>query len=138
MKALSIKQPWVELILQGRKKIEIRSWNTKYRGYFLIHASKNVNRNAIDFYDFDLEKLLRGYIVGFVNLVNVIIYKNKNEFLKDKDSHFSLSIPESYPVYGFLLEGSHRIEPISYKGKLGFFNVPENSVASSLKERFFK
>ena len=32
MKALSIRQPWAELILQGRKTIELRTWKTSYRG----------------------------------------------------------------------------------------------------------
>ncbi len=41
MKVLSIKQPFAELIIQGRKKIELRKWNTKFRGDFLIYASKN-------------------------------------------------------------------------------------------------
>ncbi len=40
MKALSLKQPFAELILQGRKKIELRKWNTSFRGEFLIHSSK--------------------------------------------------------------------------------------------------
>jgi predicted transcriptional regulator len=29
MKVLSLKQPFAELILQGRKAIELRKWNTK-------------------------------------------------------------------------------------------------------------
>ena len=41
MKTLSLKQPFAELILQGRKTIELRRWNTNLRGDFLIHASKN-------------------------------------------------------------------------------------------------
>lgn len=39
MKTLSIKQPWASLIAHGLKDIENRSWRTKYRGKFLIHAS---------------------------------------------------------------------------------------------------
>jgi hypothetical protein len=39
MKALSIRQPWAWLIVNGHKGIENRSWNTKYRGPVLIHAS---------------------------------------------------------------------------------------------------
>lgn len=39
MKALSIRQPWAWLIVNGYKNIENRSWNTKYRGPVLIHAS---------------------------------------------------------------------------------------------------
>lgn len=38
MKAISLLQPWASLI--GAKKIETRSWSTKYRGPLSIHASK--------------------------------------------------------------------------------------------------
>ena len=39
MKAISIKQPWASLIVNGIKDIENRTWATKYRGKVLIHAS---------------------------------------------------------------------------------------------------
>ncbi|MHB1420747.1 MAG: ASCH domain-containing protein [Bacillota bacterium] len=40
MKAISLLQPWASLKAVGAKKIETRSWSTKYRGPFAIHASK--------------------------------------------------------------------------------------------------
>ena len=125
MKALSIKQPWAELILQGRKTIEIRSWNTRYRGYFLTHASKKPDIEAIRVFDFDLERLLCGYILGYAKLSDVILYNSEKEFMKDKDKHLSIHGKTKYPVYGFVLKDIHRIEPIKYKGKLGFFEVRE-------------
>lgn len=39
MKAISIRQPWAWLIVNGFKDIENRTWDTKYRGPVLIHAS---------------------------------------------------------------------------------------------------
>jgi len=39
MKVISLLQPWASLIVAGHKKIETRSWNTKYRGELLIHSS---------------------------------------------------------------------------------------------------
>jgi hypothetical protein len=39
MKALSIRHPWVDLILAGGKTVEIRTWATRYRGPMLLHAS---------------------------------------------------------------------------------------------------
>jgi hypothetical protein len=39
MKALSIKQPWADLIASGAKDIENRSWRTHFRGRVYIHAS---------------------------------------------------------------------------------------------------
>jgi hypothetical protein len=41
MKAISIKQPWANLIAQGVKTIETRSWRTNYRGDILIVSSRN-------------------------------------------------------------------------------------------------
>ena len=40
MKALSIIQPWAELIVLGHKDIENRTWPTKVRGRVAVHASK--------------------------------------------------------------------------------------------------
>jgi hypothetical protein len=40
MKALSLKQPWANLIASGKKTIETRLWGTDYRGDLLIVSSK--------------------------------------------------------------------------------------------------
>jgi hypothetical protein len=40
MKALSIKQPWANLIASGEKTVETRLWKTDYRGPLLICSSK--------------------------------------------------------------------------------------------------
>lgn len=40
MKALVIRQPWASQIISGKKKIEYRSWQTKYRGEILIVSEK--------------------------------------------------------------------------------------------------
>lgn len=49
MKVLSLMQPWATLVAIGVKKFETRSLNWKYRGEFLIHASKNMNSTAKQF-----------------------------------------------------------------------------------------
>lgn len=41
MKVLTLHQPWATLVAIGAKKIETRSWATKYRGPLAIHASKS-------------------------------------------------------------------------------------------------
>lgn len=40
MKAISVKQPWANLIASGVKTIETRWWYTRYRGWLLIVSSK--------------------------------------------------------------------------------------------------
>lgn len=40
MRALSVKQPWADLIVSGLKDIENRTWKTNFRGRIYIHASQ--------------------------------------------------------------------------------------------------
>jgi hypothetical protein len=40
VKAISLKQPWANLIASGQKTIETRLWGTDYRGELLIVSSK--------------------------------------------------------------------------------------------------
>lgn len=46
MKALSIRQPWAWLIVNGYKSIENRTWNTRIRGTILIHAGKGFDKEG--------------------------------------------------------------------------------------------
>ena len=39
MKALTLWQPWASLVACGAKRVETRSWTTKYRGPIAIHAA---------------------------------------------------------------------------------------------------
>lgn len=48
MMALSIRQPWAWLIVNGHKDIENRDWHTGKRGPILIHAGKQLDREAHD------------------------------------------------------------------------------------------
>ena len=40
MKALTLTQPWASLVALGFKRVETRSWATRYRGPLAIHAAK--------------------------------------------------------------------------------------------------
>ena len=116
MKVLSLKQPWVELILQGKKKIELRKWNTNFRGTFLIHSSKIPDRNVMKRFGF--KDLPNGFIIGKVDLVEVKKYKNKVDHKKDKKFHLA---SDNFGKYGFILKNIKRIKPISIKGQLNFW-----------------
>lgn len=125
MKALSIRQPWAELIIRGNQKMEIRPWNTNYRGYFLIHASKKIEEEAARKYGLYAKRLETGAIIGYANLADVVVYGGPEEFMRDKNLHLTLKEKEKYPVYGFILIDVRRIKPVKYKGRLGFFDIPE-------------
>lgn len=60
MKALSVRQPWAWLIVNGWKNVENREWPTRFRGRVLIHASKSMTRGDL----FACTLFLRGFSWG--------------------------------------------------------------------------
>jgi len=118
MKALSFKQPYAELIVSGKKKIELRKWNTKFRGKFFIHASKTPDIHSMKKFGFD--KLPTGCIVGKAILKDVKHYSSAEEFNKDKKLHLA---SEEWGSYGFILENAQRVKEIPCNGKLNFWDV---------------
>ncbi len=117
MKVLSLKQPFAELILQGRKTIELRKWNTHFRGKFLIHASKKPDKKSM--IEFGFKNLPCGFILGEAEIIGVKKYENKKDFAKDKGKHLA---SEDWGNYGFILKNVKRIKSIPAKGKLMFWN----------------
>ncbi|MBT9516740.1 MAG: ASCH domain-containing protein [Methyloversatilis discipulorum] len=128
MIALSIRQPWAWLILHGGKDIENRSWQTKFRGRVLIHASKGMTMAewgaAWDFAQgsgaspkavlagITANTIKRGGIVGSVEIADCVA---------DSDS------PWFVGPFGFVLRDPQPMEFIPMNGRLGFFDVPEVS-----------
>ena len=121
-KALSIRQPWAELILQEKKSIETRTWNTKFRDEFYIHAGQKIDVNACKRFNLNPEELTTGAIIGKAKLTDVKAYNSKKEFLKDKENHLAEN-PKTELMFGYILKDVEEIKPIQYKGNLGFFNI---------------
>ncbi len=124
MKALSIRQPWAWLIVHGGKDIENRSWHTKFRGRFLVHAAKGMTVkewvSASDFciaqgihdtpFDMpDFDRLERGGIIGSVELVDSVDTSASPWYMGEK---------------GFVLVDPKPLPFVPLKGRLGFFDVP--------------
>ena len=123
-KCLSLKQPFAELVVTGRKTIELRHWNTHFRGEFLVHASGNPDREAFEKFGIALESLPRRAIVGKATLYDVKEYKGEADFAADKDKHLASGGYYAESRYGFLLNDAKKFDkPIPISGKLGFFEV---------------
>ena len=122
MKCLSVSQPFADLIVSGKKTIELRKWNTNFRGEFLVHSPLKVRTNDCKRLKI-LKKLVTGAIIGKVEIIDVKKYNSKSEIKADYKKHLA-STDFFNSKYGFVLKNpkSFRI-PIPYKGKLGFFDV---------------
>ena len=125
MKVLSIKEPWASLIMNGTKKIETRSWKTKYRGEIYIHASLSKAKiTKSEVYELIKDMNFKcGYIICKCNLVDCIYMTD--EYVNDmKTNHYEEYICGHYEVgrYAWIVEDVRVIEPIEAKGKLGLWN----------------
>jgi ASCH domain len=107
MKALSIKQPWAQLIIMGAKDVENRNRRTNFRGRFAVHVS--LKRANYD--DVDIDAIPRGLrepvkwawehnasvgrVIGTVELVDCIRDSN-SIWAIDNYWHWVLRDPRAY------------------------------------------
>lgn len=125
MKALTIKEPWATLIINGYKKYEFRSWKTNYRGKILIHAGLNIEKDMLQrFEEYNLE-YSKGLIIGEVELVDCILVDEKldKELRKTNQNVYGNN---HINMYAWKLENIKKYKkPIKVKGKLGLWNYEE-------------
>lgn len=130
--ALSIRQPWAWLIVNGHKDIENRDWPTPFRGRVLMHAGVTMSRRYYDTVVGELqlsgicppdlprfEDLQRGGFVGWTNIVDCVT---------SHPSRWKTENPFGAPSYGFVLRDSKPMPFVPWKGRLGFFNVPSDAL----------
>ena len=113
MKALSIQQPWAQLIVAGLKPIENRTWTTDYRGPLLIHAAQrmSVEIEAVErafAIKIDRKALHFGAIIGRVELVDIVTHSRSPWFAGP---------------YGFVLRNPRPMHPLPWRGRLNLFEV---------------
>ena len=123
MKCLSVSQPFANMIISGQKTIELRRWNTSFRGELLIHAPKKIRVK-------DCKRLritsnmVTGAIVGKVEIYDVKTYTSKAEIIQDKRFHYASREYYNGKTFGFLLKNPKMLRiPIPWKGQLGLFDV---------------
>ena len=123
MRALSIRQPWAWLIVNGHKDIENREWSTSFRGQILVHAGKTMTRKyyaeVVESLQYQFgadappvpafDQLERGGVVGSARIVACIARSDS---------------PWFQGPFGFLLTAARPLPFVEFKGALSFFDVP--------------
>ncbi len=117
-------------MISGKKIIDLRSWNTKFRGEFLVHAPLKIR--VADSKRLKIKKkFVTGAIVGKAELYQIKKYKTAKELKADQKFHFSAQQLQER-TFGFMLKNARIFqEPIPLKGQLGLFdvdNIPETSI----------
>jgi ASCH domain len=140
MKALSIRQPWAWLIVNGYKTVENRSRSLGYpRKPFLVHASSRMTEADYDacvlflrssdalrhlvFELPDFDALERGGIVGQATI----------KYMCSVGCVFSLTSSHAPWYHGQVGYVLHEAKPLPFKpckGRLGFFDVDYEALPS--------
>ncbi len=115
--AISVYQPWADLIVRGIKNIENRSWPTRFRGRILIHAGNVIkwdivkqHRRSLGLDSVDDYEPHTMAIVGMAKIVDCVTTHRSRFFLGP---------------YGFVLKNAVRFRrPIRYRGRQRIFRVP--------------
>ena len=122
MRALSIRQPWAWLVVNGYKDIENRTWSSPFRGRIYVHAGQRmiaddypeqrdyIHRSGIII----PESLGRGAIVGEVTITGCVDLSDSPWFCGPYG--FTLADPVAYE------------RPIACRGQLDFFEVDDNAL----------
>jgi len=117
MIALSIRQPWADLIIHHGKDIENRTWKTSYRGPLLIHAAKawgptekGIMLEHSESMDWDGGSYTPelGGIIGMVTMVDCVT---------DSESEWFDG------PYGFVFEDPVDLSFKPFRGRQGLFKV---------------
>lgn len=122
MKALTIKQPWASLIIEGYKEYEFRSWKTNYRGRIYIHAGLGIDLDMLERFELYNLKYPSG-IIGEATLVDCIEVTEEfnNELLKINPIVYRKSnYKQTYACK--LIDIKKYDAPLPVKGKLGLWN----------------
>ena len=122
MKCLSISQPFADLIVSGKKTIELRKWNTNFRGEILIHAPIKIRIEDCKRLKIT-KKLVTGVIIGKAELYDVKKYNSSKEVKNDQKFHLASKNFQG-KTFGFKIKNVKPLRiPIPLKGQLGFFDV---------------
>ena len=122
MKCLSISQPFADLVISGKKSIELRNWNTNFRGEFLVHAPLKIRFEDSKRLKIN-KKFVTGAIIGKAQLYNVKRYDSIKEIRAERKFHWA-SKKYQKKTYGFMLKNAKPFRvPIPWKGQLGLFDV---------------
>jgi hypothetical protein len=121
--ALSVRQPWAELIVSGSKDVENRTWRTDYRGPLLIHAAKRCTPE--DWHEASAFLRARGpalaspVIYGDLQIGGIIGGVDLVDCVRDHQSTWAIA-----GQWHWVLANPWRCPLMPMRGQLGLFEVP--------------
>ena len=140
-KVITVRQPWATLLATGKKRIETRSWKTKYRGELYIHAGikkllHGISEMPNGAWDRALrmielkdvfylcEKFPTGAVIGKVNLVSCLQIDELTAALIKEQNPDEYAFGDYTPGrYAWVMEDAVLFhDPVCIPGRQGLWN----------------
>lgn len=125
MKAITICQPYAEMIRRGEKRIENRTWPTVYRGQLYIHAGKSRG-----WWDDEIDRkrypnAAWGAVVAIAKLANCVKVEAIQEGRYDDIYPWAREHVHANGPWCWILESVTPIGPWPWRGAQGLFDIDE-------------
>lgn len=138
MKAISLHQPWAELVMSGEKKIETRSWmppRALVGERIAIHASRTKAGMKQVEDDPTFMSYVRPGVLKYGCLIGTVLLHATHpmgvDFMDGVSPLERMFGHYSVDRYAWHLLAPQRIVPIAYRGSQGFFWVEDDLVAAA-------
>ena len=130
MKALTICQPYAQLIVRGGKRVENREWATRYRGPLAIHAGKSrewlSTEEEVFFSDTLLDPLIFGAVIGEAILVDCLHIDRVSCGQYDAKYPWLRGHKHTVGTWCWILSDvRRRTDPLPWKGAQGLWDIPD-------------
>lgn len=120
MKAITLWQPWAQLIVDGRKIIETRLRPWYYEGLVAIHAGLHIDHEACRRFGYNPLRMPVGAVVGIVEKTGLYHFEKQLEGKLYEPDDYGDFTPGRY---GYPLRLLKRFDkPIPAKGHQGFWD----------------
>lgn len=145
MKAITICQPYAHLIVTGAKRVENRTWPTRYRGPLLIHAGKSRDWLDVQYddagceydaaYNIHIDTMDFGAIVGRAVLADCV---HRDTITADAMKGCGLAVRYPWldkhehaegPWCWVLVDVLRLEQAVPWRGAQGLFDVPNEVVS---------
>jgi hypothetical protein len=127
VKALTICQPYAELIVRAEKRVENRTWPTGYRGPLYIHAGKS--RDWLETSDLTRFPWMPfGAVVGTANLIDCIHIERIEKGDFDQKHPWLRTHEHTSGPWCWILANVAAIGPWPWRGAQGLFEIDSDEL----------
>lgn len=133
MIGLTVCQPYAELIMSGRKRVENRTWPTKHRGRLAIHAGKSrawmgdthvVDGVEVDGFGLKPSSLAFGAVIGEVQVLDCVPFAAIKAGTYDKQYAWLVTHEHAEGPWCWILgDTPKRYDPVPWTGAQKLFDI---------------